>query len=128
MKKVVIFEDIEVGEIEELCESISETTECLVNNSGEYQLAHEIDVSNDEIKTKLKAGHTIEVDETMAVWIAKMCNAEIDKTDEMIRMENIWALGSNTVEQSEVHVANMMRLEHYKTMLNDIKEIYCVGV
>ena len=125
MKKVVIFDDFEVKEIETMCECISECTECLVNNSGEYALANAIDESNDTIKERLQSGHAIETDDIMSSWIAKMCDAELAKADEMLRMENLWALGSNTTEQSAIHVSNMMRLEKYKTILSDMKELYC---
>lgn len=100
MKKVIVFDSEKVEEVKTLCESA--------------------------ILKLIETGHSMEVDEIMSSWVRKLCEEEIKNINEMIRMENTWAMGSNSVEQSQIHVENMMRLEKYKTLLSDMQEIYCV--
>ena len=125
MKKIVIFKEEDIEKIKTLCESLCGIADNVSYSCGDDEAAESIDKVESGVLKLVDDGHKVEVDEIMSSWIAKMCETEIEKVNEMIRMENLWALGSNTVEQSQVHVENMMRLEKYKTMLSDMMELCC---
>jgi len=124
MKKVIVFDSAKVEEAKTLCGSLCGIADNISYSDGDDESAEAIDKVESGVLKIFESGHVMEVDEIMSAWIVKMCEAEIEKTNEMIRMENLWAMGSNTVEQSQVHVENMMRLEKYKTVLSDMQEIY----
>ena len=126
MKNIVIFEKEKVDEVKSLCESLCGCADNVSYSSGDDETAEAIDLVESGILKILAEGKSIEVDEVMAVWIAKLCNKEIDTANSMIRQENLWALGSNTTEQSEIHVQNMVRLEQYKVLLESIKRAIVV--
>lgn len=124
MKKVIVFDSAKIEEAKALCNSLCGIADNVSYSGGDDESAEAIDKVESGVLKIFESGHTMEVDEIMSAWIVKMCEAEIEKTNEMIRMENLWAMGSNTVEQSQIHVENMMRLEKYRTMLSDMQEIY----
>ena len=125
MKKVIVFDSAKVDEAKVLCESLCGIADNVSYSGGDDESAEAIDKVESGMLKIFDGGHVMEVDDIMSAWFAKMCEAEIVKTNEMIRMENLWAMGSNTVEQSQIHVENMMRLEKYKTMLSDMQEMIC---
>lgn len=125
MKKVIVFDSAKVEEAKTLCESLCGVADNVSYSCGDDEAAEAIDKVESGILKLLDAGHPMEVDEIMSAWIHKLCEEEIKKANEMIRMENLWAMGSNSVEQGQIHVENMMRLEKYKTLLSDMQEIYC---
>ena len=125
MKKVIVFNEEKFKEAKNICESLCGIADNVSFSDADDEAAEAIDQVEIGMLKILNDGHVMEVDEIMSSWISKMCEAEISKTNEMIRMENLWAMGSNPVEQSQIHVENMMRLEKYKTLLSDMMEIYC---
>ena len=125
MKKVIVFDSAKIEEAKSICESLCGIADNVSYSCGDDETAEAIDRVESGMLKLIETGHVVEVDEIMSAWVAKMCTAEIEKTNEMIRMENLWTMGSNTVEQSQIHVENMMRLEKYKTVLSDMMEVYC---
>jgi hypothetical protein len=51
-----------------------------------------------------------------------MIEGELEQVRGMLSNENLWLLGSNTDEESQMHTENIANLEEYKTLLLKMKE------
>jgi hypothetical protein len=51
-----------------------------------------------------------------------MIEGELEQVRGMTSNENLWLLGSNTEEESQMHTENISNLEEYKTLLLKMKE------
>lgn len=51
-----------------------------------------------------------------------MVEGELEQVRGMTSNENLWLLGSNTEEESQMHSENISNLEEYKTLLLKMKE------
>lgn len=120
MKKFIILDENTINEIK--CR-LNELCGCADNVSyacGDDETAETIDRIETSISNYFEDSKIFEMDDTMEIWLKSLCAKQIRTINEMIRQENLWAMGSQTVEQSQIHVENMMRLEKYKQLFNNL--------
>lgn len=126
MKKIAILDNDKILEAKGLCSTLCGCADNISFSDGDSDTAEAIDLVESGVTKILEEAKVLEVDEIMGAWFCKLCNQEIDNINQMIRQENLWALGSANKEQSETHVQNMVRLEQYKLLLDNLKKAVLV--
>lgn len=120
MKKIIVINETEIEEIKNSCNSLCGCADNVSYACGDDKTAEAIDRIETSISNHFTDNKIIQVDEVMESWLKTLCNDQIKNINEMIRHENLWAMGSKTVDESKVHVENMMRLEKYKQLFQSL--------
>ena len=60
--------------------------------------------------------------ENQRAWLLKMFEREIEDTEETVKNEHLWALGSNDATAQQCHVNNITELKGYIEILKRYKE------
>lgn len=122
MKKIIVLDGHEIDEIKQSAESLCGCADNISYSCGDDETAEAIDRVETSILNHFLDEKVFEMDEVMQCWFFALCKSQIERSNEMIRQENLWALGSKSVEESQVHVENMMRLEKYKQFFQKFME------
>ena len=60
--------------------------------------------------------------DTVREWLIQMFTNELEEAEVSQDNEEIWALGSPTVEEAEMHTENAAELANYKEVLAQLKK------
>ena len=127
--RIAIFSEPDIKAIQSACDAMTGCADHISQSYDDEDTANEIDTQITAIGSVVD--HAIshyDADDIIEHWVTTMCDEEIKNANDQMRQENLWALGSATVEQSKMHVQNIVRLEQYRLILSSIKSCFAKEV